>query len=623
MNPSNGSSLSTSKSNSTLRPRTRRLISVEDDIYATDGSEGGLSRSGSRTASRNASPTPPSFPGVASSSRLNVTSNPTSSFMRSASAQSPKHSRSTLKPLSGIWGNSWSAIQGIAANVMGNDEASLDASSARRRRPLHGRRTSTSVPPPKQWGPAGAGSHVGAGTNEERDAMVRAMKRKDLLTANEHLVPDSVGRIKRRNSDERMSASAPPSENEDRDALVYVHQVRPQDTLAGLSIKYNCQQAVLRKSNRMWPNDSVQTKKTVVLPVDACGVKGRPVQGPETLPDVDLLMGEFGDSSNCKTPTTETNGLPNGWSTPRQRDTETTSVLSSHPDSEPPWKHDSWVLLPNDKQPTQIGRMPRKALGFFPPARRKSLTYSDASTPRASIDLPRSSTSTNPITSSPSQPARPRASSNLSTMSSHSRQRSTSEKAWGLHGPGGVGTLGRNVRSPGPAQDPLNKNFAQYLPSMAPPPGQEYFTPWAPSLLDAGAGTSSQYGGPGAITPINGTGMDLQEIGGAIEGWMRKVGTQAQKILTEPGTPGQGRRSAVPVLGAVGGDLGDLIELQDDAFEIGDDERDRGRSRTDEILMSTSEQSISRTAQQYQSARPDFNLVLRDRGRKGDGGKKD
>lgn len=506
---------------------------------------------------------------------------------------------------------------------MGNEDASSDASSARRRRPLHGRRTSTSAPPPKQWGPAGAGSRVGTGTLEERDAMVRAMKRKDLLTANEHLVPDSVGRIKRRNSDERMSASAPPSENEDRDALVYVHQVRSQDTLAGLSIKYNCQQAVLRKSNRMWPNDSVQTKKTVVLPVDACGVKGRPVQGPDSLPDVDLLMGEFGDSSNCDTPTAATNGIPNGWNTSKQKDTETNSVLSSTTDSEQPWKHDSWVLLPNDKQPTQIGRMPRKALGFFPPARRKSLTYSDISTPRASVDLPRSSTSTNPITSSPSQPARPRASSNLSTVSSHSRQRSTSEKVWGLHGPGGVGTLGRNVRSPGPAQDGLNKNFAQYLPSVAPPPGQEYFTPWAPSLLDAGAGTSSQYGGPGAITPISGTGMDLQEIGGAIEGWVRKVGTQAQKILTEPGTPGQGKRSAVPVIGAVGGDLGDLIELRDDAFEISEDERDRGRSRTDEILVSTSERSSSRTAQQYQSTRPDFNLVLRERGRKGDDRKSD
>ncbi|KAH9868894.1 hypothetical protein J1614_007969 [Plenodomus biglobosus] len=617
MNPSNGTSLSTSKSNSTLRPRTKRLISVEDDVYASHGSDGGLSRGPSRTASRNASPAANSLAGATTASRLSVTANPLALFERSANSKSPNS-----PGLSGLLGNSWSAIQDIAATVLADPR---ESSSTRRRKPTHGRRTSTSVPPPKQWGPAGAGSHVGAGTHEEREAQVRAMKRRDLLTANEHLVPDSVGRIKRRNSDERMSSSAPPGENEDRDALVYIHHVRPQDTLAGLSIKYNCQQAVLRKSNRMWPNDSVQTKHTIVLPVDACGVKGRPVPGPEALPEEDLLMGEYRSSSSSEPATTSTAGLPNGWNMPKQKDIESESAMSSNPDSEPPWKHDSWVLLPNDKQPTQIGRMPRRALGFFPPARRKSVTYSDASTPRASVDLPRSSTSTNPLTASPSQVSRPRASSNLSSVSTHSRQRSTSGKAWGLHGPGGVGTLGRNVRSPGPAQDSLNKKFAQYLPNVAPPPGQEYFTPWAPSLLDAAAGTSSQHaGGSGAVTPLNGAEINFQEIGGAIEGWMRKVGTSAQKLLQEPGTPGQGKRSAVPVLGAVGGDLGDLIELRDDAFEIGDGEEDRGRSREDHVLAGMGQRASSARVQQYQSARPDFNLVLRERGKKGDNdGKKD
>lgn len=103
---------------------------------------------------------------------------------------------------------------------------------------------------------------------------------------------------------------------------------------------------------------------------------------------------------------------------------------------------------------------------------------------------------------------------------------------------------------------------------------------------------------------------------------MRKVGSQAQKMLTEPGTPGQGKRSAVPVLGAVGGDLGDLIELQDDAFEIGDDEGDRGRARNDDLLALTGQSSNS-IGQQYQSSRPDFNLVLTDRRRKGDSSKTD
>jgi len=360
MNPSNGSSLSTSKSNSTLRPRTRRLISVEDDIYATSGSESGPSRATSRLNSRNTSPTPNARTGGASSSRLNVTSAPSSSFQRSSGTSTPKSPSQTL---SGLWGNSLAAIQGIAATVLASDGTSDEPGNTRRCKPGHGRRTSTSAPPPKHWGPAGAGSHVGAGTHEEREAMVRAMKRKDLLTAGEHLVPDSVGRIKRRNSDERISASAPPSENDDRDALVYIHHVRPQDTLAGLSIKYNCEQAVLRKANRMWPNDSVQIKKQVVLPVDACGVKGKRVQGPDALPAEDLLLGEYGEDSNSKAPLSDTQGLPNGWTTPKKKDQENDSVPSSDPET--PWTHDSWVLLPNDKQPTQIGRMPRRALGFF------------------------------------------------------------------------------------------------------------------------------------------------------------------------------------------------------------------------------------------------------------------
>jgi hypothetical protein len=597
MHTSNGSALSTRKSASTLRPRTRRLISVQDDVYATEDS-GPASRATSRTASRATSPaTSPAPPPIAA-------------FLQSASAQASRATRDTSSTLSGLWGTSWSAVQGLAANVLGNETTA----PPRRRKPLHSqshvRRTSTSAPPLKQWGPAGSGDHVGSGPQEERDALVRAMKRKDLLAADDHLRPDALGRLKRRNSDERLTSSAPPGEHDDRDALIYIHHVRKQDTLAGVCIKYNCEQAVLRKANRMWPNDTILAKETIVLPVDACGVKGRPVQSPDALPDEDLLLGEYADTASSSKSNPNTAGLPDGWDTPKQKDTPPAAPSSTT--DEKPWKHDSWVLLPNDKTPTEIGRMPRRALGFFPPARRKSIPYSEVSTPRASVELSRSSTSTSAQASSPSHPIRPRASSNLSTASAHSRQRSTSGKGWGLQGPGGVGTMGRNVRSPGPAQDGLNKMFASHLPSVAPPPGQEYFTPWAPSLLDAGPGTSSQHGGSGAVTPL-GAGMDLQEIGGAIEGWVRKVGSQAQKMLSEPSTPGQGKRSAVPVLGAVGGDLSDLIELRDDAFEIGDGEDDRGRPGVPAVQVQSPKQS------EYQSPRPEFNLAIRDRGRKNAG----
>lgn len=611
MNPTNGSPSSKSSSTpatSTLRPRTRRLISVEDDLNPPFG---GDSRSpfGSRAVSPAA--------GTRSSSYRDATPAPTATFERATGSQSLRVGRDAQKALSGLWGNSWTALQGLATNVLGSEAAAKDTSAgARKRKPYLGahRRTSTSAPP-KQWGPSTSStSHVGAGTQEEREAMVRAMKRKDLLLADQALMSDSIGRLKRRNSDDRTSASAPPAENEDRDALVYVHNVRPHDTLAGITIKFNCQPAVLRKANRMWPNDTVQTKKTIVLPVDACGIKGRPVAGPGEQHQEDLLIGDWSSNSD-----TGSDALPNGWASSKAKSIDTSSTISpvvSNTDTERPWKHDSWVLLPNDKEPTEIGRMPRRELGFFPPARRKSLVFSDASTPRASVDVPRSTTSTSSHANSPTQSvSRPRASSTLSNVSAPNQSRHRSASGFHLHGPGGVGTMGKNVRSPGPGQDPLNKLFAAHLPNVEPPPDQEYFTPWAPSLLDADSARVVHHGGSGAITPSGGAGLDLQEIGGAIEGWMRKVGTQASKILSEPSTPGQGRRSAVPVIGAVGGDLGDLIELRDDAFEIGQGEEDRGRTGRAEPQTPTNEQ--------YQSARPDINLVLRARGTKGSSSKVD
>ncbi|KAF2275620.1 uncharacterized protein EI97DRAFT_419959 [Westerdykella ornata] len=588
---------------SSLRPRARRLISIEDEYNPVEGSDTGSSTLGSRAAS----PIPRSHP-----SRPPTTSN--------APSPGPKALRDTSARLSGLWGNSWSALQGLATTVLGNEgETAPRDPSGRRRRPLWDtHRRTVSNAPPKTWGPsASAAVSIGAGTQEDRESMIRALKRKDLLSRSEQLATDSVGRIKRRNSDDRASSSAPPGENEERDALVYIHHVRPQDTLAGVAIKYSCDPATLRRANRMWPNDSIQTREVVVLPVDACGVKGRPVPGLD-MHQEDLLLDS--DMASSKKPTYD-EASPDGLGSPLGPTTGNAlipSVSHSNTETESPWKHDSWVLLPNDTKPTEIGRMPRRTLGFFPPARRKSLAYSDASASRPSFDVPRSSTSTDRpnAVSSPSQSVSNTryASRTSSTSDLRGRQRSGSS-GFMLHGPGGVGTLGKNVRSPGPAQDGLNKLLGPHLPNVAPPPGQEYFTPWAPSLLEVDSGTSVQHSGSGSRTPLSGAGLDFQEIGGAIEGWVRKVGSQASKLLSEPSTPGRGRRSAIPVLGTVGGDIGDLIELRDDAFEVdAQDSLARGRS--------PAAGSLTPTTQQYQSARPELNLALRDRARKGEEGTK-
>lgn len=545
------------------------------------------------------------------------------------------HDSST--PFSGIWENSWSALQGLASNVLGSDTASKDKQSRTKRPPKVTHRRTSSSAPPKQWGPTGStGSQIGAGSREERENLVRAMKRKDLLAASGHIYPDSAGRIKRRSSDDRISVSAPPAEQEDRDALVYLHRVRPEDTLAGITIRFNCQPAVLQKANRMWPNDSVQTRQTIVLPVDACGVKGRPVLDPNQHDEDDLLLGGSGESSsdNDRTPT-QTPAASNGWHSHdlTRKNTSShrppSSANSSHGESEPPWKHDSWVLLPNETTPTEIARLPRKTLGYFPPARRKSLTFSD--TPSSSLDLPRSSLSTNSTASHAYSPSltsvKNGSSTTITPLTSNSpstrpRPRTTSVSNFALHGPGGVGTLGKNVRSPGPAQDSLNKLFSAHLPNVAPPPEQEYFTPWYPGLLDLDAkldgsdtptsfrtGAGGQMIAPGTVSG----GLDFENVGHAIEGWVRKVALRASTILSEPSSSrAAGRGSAVPVIGAVGGDLGDLIELRDDAFEIGGDdeenEGERGRPGTNAAFAPSG-------TGQYGTGSLDAGPSVRERGR--------
>ena len=438
---------------------------------------------------------------------------------------------------SSLWESSWSSLQGIASNFIGTDisRASSPAlSSRRRRRPLdatHDRNTSA---PPTQWGPSGGRTEqAGAGTNEDRKVQVQAKKRENLLAANGHITPDISGRYKRRDSDDSNPASAPPGELDDRDAMVYVHKVRPEDTLAGVMIKYGCQPNVFRQANRLWPNDSIQVRKIVILPIDACGVKGRRISEQE---DTASSFGYNHPEDMMPTPT----ALHSPWGElhPRAEDKQTPipsistspsiSISLSNPE-ELPWKHDSWVTIDGFLDAVEIARLPRKMLGYFPRSRRKSLTFSDLETPPASFDLPRATY----------QSTSPRG------LKTKSRSSSGSYFPQRLQGPGGVGTMSRDVRSPGPAQDGLNKLFAAHLPNVAPRTSFE-------------SASSSSHG--------NG----LENVGGAIEGWVRKLASKAAKTV-QPPRPG-----------ATSG-ASDLIEMSEDAFEIGSENHEDSESRRNTI----------------------------------------
>ena len=427
--------------------------------------------------------------------------------------------------LGSSWGTPWSSLSNFTSILIGSDSSRVSSPDRRRR----GYNETTHRAPPAQWGPSGAeDKHLGAGTREDRRATVQAEKRKVLMSANGHVIPDTLGRYKRRDSDERNHASVPPSQDEDMDALVYIHKVKPEDTLAGVTIKYNCQANFFRKANRLWPNDTIQVRKTVVLPVDACGVRGRKIPEPDSPP----ALQDFGSTEEfIPTPTVmrapwgDLHDTPNGKETPLSSipTSPSISVTFSNPE-EPPWKHDSWVMIEGFPDAVEIARLSRKTLGYFPRSRRKSANFSDLETPSASLDLPRGSYQNSP----------PR-------QISKTRSSSGSYFAHQLQGPGGVGTMGKNVHSPGPAQDGLNKLFASHLPNVAPRSSFE------------SVHSSSSHG--------NG----IENIGGAVEGWVRKLATKASNKI-QPSTPG----------GTSG--VGDLIELSEDAFEIGDDEDETRRN---------------------------------------------
>ncbi|KAG4026207.1 hypothetical protein MFRU_043g00120 [Monilinia fructicola] len=611
---------SSAATSSTIRPRNRRLVSTEQELASTTTSR----RSSPAGSSRGVSPIPSRHP----SRRVgdDVAQSTEGAFGTSAVERGDqKIGPGNPAAWGSGWSNSWSALQGLASSVLGDlgdlvtDEgegsarktASLDRPKARRK--------DNSVKklfelPQGAWGPAEQKKRneavIGAGSQSERDAALRTQKMTRVLENHSDLNGsiDVNGNYKRRTSVDETSTR---TQEDEGDALVYIHHVQKEDTLAGVILRYNCQPMVFRKANRFWPNDSIQTREVVILPVDACAIKGRPCDPPQDLSQgIDLLA-----------PTPSLEDAPESWP-PR-------SEPPIERPEENPWEHVQWVTFdssPNSK-PVEIARMPRRTLGYFPPRRRKSqATNSIASTPRGSYDLPRMSqtgASGEPIGSPASTTSR--RTSNLGRRPSQStsgsyfppagaanrpRRESVNEAAdrlgW-LRGPGGVGTLGKGVTTPGPGQDPLNTWARKHIPGIAIdslPSSSILDSEIVPfgfrdELASIAEGSYSP-ARSGSATPSNlgGAGIGLENAAAAIEGWVRRLAVKT------PGTPLNG--------GGVAGDgSGDLIELLDGA---GSDDG-RGFELSPGRLRNS---SLSRVGT---SGREDLEGALRGRGVKG--GKKD
>ena len=479
----------------------------------------------------------------------------------------------------GGWTSSWSALQGLASSVLGVDTEGESSAGDRGSvgKKAH-RRQGVGRQLPEAWGPEGLPKKkdpgIGMGSTADRDSVLRTRKMAGLLEGRsvDNTTLDTNGIYKKRSS---LEESRQDTQRDDEgDALVYVHHVRSQDTLAGVVLRYNCQPAVFRKANRFWPNDSIQIRKVVVLPVDACTIKGRPCEPPSDSQGVDLLA-----------PTPGIEDAPpftNGGTWPRASSSRNeTSAERPKTEEEHPWTHVRWVLVDSSPSstPVEIARMPRKTLGYFPPRRRKSqTTLSTVSTPRGSIDFqashdqpgsPASSSSRRTSNLGP-RPSQPIGGSYFPPQSSGTRSRRESvgeaaERLGWMRGPGGVGTLGKNVRKPGPSNDGLNTWAKKHIPGLA--------IDSLPSTSILG-GESAHFGfgdeltsidegqGPvnglrsngmrsGTVTPIgSGQGIGLENAAAAIEGWVRR-------LAIKPGTPKLGGKSHI--------ENADLIELLDGA----------------------------------------------------------
>lgn len=387
---------------------------------------------------------------------------------------------------------------------------------------------------------------------------------------------DVSGRFKKRRSDEDLRGSAAQSEDTD-EHLVYIHHVQPSDTYAGVVLRYRCREDAFRRANGLWSRDNtyIQARKWLALPVDACEIRGRPCGGAPSYHssssgDVDLL---------APTPEAATQVVDDPFSTRQTPEHQQTSQTF---DEDRPWTHVRWVAIDNFPAPVEIARVPRKALGYFPPRRKKSLhTMSSLSTPRGSTDVPPSITLGSEVDHAQS-PGGAR-SRRLSTLSAASRSvpgdlDNPHRPAW-MRRPGGVGSLHGRVR--GPERDYFNSWTRKHLPGlnieslpsmsvMGSESARFGFddggddapgiveSPFEGDGLDGGGGnvSVSRSGGGGGVS-----GNGLDKAAAAVETWLR--GAFAK--MPAPGTPVLGPRGTHHQ-GAHQGSRqveGDLIELTD------------------------------------------------------------
>lgn len=463
-----------------MRPRNRRGLSgMQGSAAASTDPTPGQSPS----ASRGVSPIASRF--AKSKANSSGRGSPSNGFSRGF--------------LDGTWAPNWASVQDFATSLMAGGDNGYTSEPSRpssrgsgKAKPKSiwkglGRMGSGVGATSGSWGPPPPSNErptpddIASGSMREREARLMARKRASVLQSHEGVNGglDVLGRYKRRNSDEVQSTQV--LEPVEEDHLAYLHHVQSTDTYAGIVLRYRCQEQAFKKTNGLWSQSNVQVRKHLLIPVDACELKGRPCEAPSYYSQhVDLLAATPQPTERQGLSSRPQDAVHDDFFSSRARETEA-PPQNDEERSTDPWVHVRWVRLDSVPTPVQIVRVSRKATGYFPPRRKRSVnTVSSFSTPRHSQELSRAATNaSDAITSSPGQStssrrqsamgARPTIGSLGSSPSARGRGSSLSETdrtpAW-MRKPGGVGSMSRSVHAPGPAGDSLNSWVNKRIPGF-------------------------------------------------------------------------------------------------------------------------------------------------------------
>ncbi|KJZ78109.1 hypothetical protein HIM_02746 [Hirsutella minnesotensis 3608] len=481
------------------------------------------------------------------------------------------------------WSQGWSSVQGLASLVLsgGDDDPQRTTTSLQSRSPARGR----SQPRPQDrrnsggrsrtnsntWGPTppvrkSAIDDLAAGSVAEREAALKAARTASILESHDGVNGglDITGRHKR-----RSSVEVTPADPQPENCLVYIHHVQSDDTYAGLILRYKCREDVFRKANGLWSRDSIQTRKWLAFPVDACDIRGRPCEAPswQNSHETDLL---------APTPNANDDPLSSEWSGQKGFFDRTpdggTAERKLVPGEGEPWTHVRWVQIDSFHQPIQIARVSKQTLGYFPPRRKKSIrTASSLSTPRHSLELSMTPAELAPLSSTPRRQSllgnRIQTTGSLMPPSSHTTSDADDPRPAWMRRPGGVGSMNRNISAPGPEGDYFNWWTRKHLPGlnieslpsmsiMGSESARFGFTSESSGIVE------SPFEDGRDVKSVSRQGTGLDRAAAAVEGWLRGALT---------------KRPNAPMLGTLGRPTGsstvrnesDLIELADTGSEDG------------------------------------------------------